>query len=88
MPGHHFQQDEHDIVYVRFRFFKLTDFAFPVVLAWICLCLFILIKPLVTLHVAVFAALGVYILTVWRLGERFMGPITQKGPSEPSPELS
>jgi O-antigen/teichoic acid export membrane protein len=72
---------------VRFRFFKLTDFAFPVVLALICLCLFILIKPLVTLHIAVFAALGVYILTVWRLGERFIGSITQKGPSDTQSQL-
>ena len=71
---------------LRFRFFKPSDVVFPTVLALTSLGLFFLIKPLLTFHVAVCTALGFYVLILWRLGEKYMGPLAEKGPSEPFPQ--
>jgi len=60
---------------IRFRFFTLGDAVFPLILAAISLSLFIGTKPIIGLHPAVAATLAVYLLIVWRVGERHLGRI-------------
>ncbi len=63
---------------LRFRLFKPSDFLFPTALALVSLGVFFLTAPIFTYHVAVFMALGCYAFFLWRFGERFMGPLTEK----------
>jgi O-antigen/teichoic acid export membrane protein len=67
---------------VRFRFFGLRDFLFPVSLAGLCLGFFVLMKPLATLQPAVVMTLLIYFAVLFRLGPRFLGrlPGRQKSP--------
>jgi O-antigen/teichoic acid export membrane protein len=58
---------------IRFRFFKAWDFLFPVVLAGVCLGLFLLIKPHMLIQRAVLITFLVYCLILWRLAPTFIG---------------
>ncbi len=63
---------------VRFRFMRTREFLFPVVLAGVSLAIFLLIKPLVTLHPAVAIASSFYFLILWRIGPRYLGGLPGK----------
>lgn len=65
---------------VRFRFFRATDFVFPVGLGVACLAVFLVLDPLLTLHPAVGITAGLYASILWKCGERFMGRLPA-GPS-------
>ena len=56
---------------VRFRFFKAADFVLPVVMGAGGYCLFLILRPLITLHPAVAVTLALYSLVVWRFRSRF-----------------
>ena len=58
---------------IRFGYFKTGDFLFPVAAAVLSVGIFVLIEPLVTLQPAVAVTLGLYVVMIWKLGERFMG---------------
>jgi O-antigen/teichoic acid export membrane protein len=63
---------------IRFRLFSITDFLFPLVLAGGCLCLYLVLKPLITMHPAVAAVLITYFLLLWKQGNRFMGKLPKR----------
>ncbi len=63
---------------VRLRLFDLKDFLFPLILAGASLCLFLIIRPLISIHLATAITLGVYCLILWRLGNRFLGKLRKK----------
>jgi O-antigen/teichoic acid export membrane protein len=67
---------------VRFRFFALTDALFPLILAAASLGLFVVSKPIVGLHPAVAVTVVLYFLVLWRVGERFLGPLPARGAGE------
>jgi O-antigen/teichoic acid export membrane protein len=63
---------------IRFRFFKLGDFVFPIVLGAACYGMFLCAEPIITLHPAVGLTLAVYLLALWKLGPRFLGGLPRK----------
>jgi O-antigen/teichoic acid export membrane protein len=63
---------------IAFRFVRLRAFLFPIGLAAISVGLFILIKPLMTLHPAVVMTLATYGVGMAALGTKFLGPIYTK----------
>jgi len=67
---------------IRFQFLKETDFLFPVALAGVSVGIFLLIKPIVSLHPAVAITLGFYFLVLWRVGLRYLGHLPTKSGSE------
>ncbi|MCA1960972.1 MAG: hypothetical protein LDL33_09255 [Desulfomonile sp.] len=58
---------------VRFRFFRLRDFAFPVILASFSLGLFALLAQYILHQRAVLVAFAFYFLMLWRPGMRIIG---------------
>ncbi len=67
----------------RFRFFKLGDFLFPVVLAGMSLGLFVLVRQLIPLHGSVTITVLFYFSVLLTQGSRFMGPMPgRKAPQE------
>jgi hypothetical protein len=67
---------------IRFQFLKEMDFLFPVALAGLSYGIFLLIKPVASLHCAVAITLGFYFLILWRLGPTYLGKLPGKGASE------
>ncbi len=67
---------------IRFRFFKIGDFLFPVCLAAACFGLFVLAKPLVTVHPAVVITLLIYSGILIRFGPRYLGRLPGKQKSQ------
>jgi len=65
---------------IRFRFFGAIDALFPLVLTTMSLAIFVLVKPIMGLHTAVVTTLVFYFIMIWRLGERFLGPLPTGGP--------
>ncbi len=67
---------------IRFRFFKIGDFLFPLCLAAACFGLFVFGKPLVTVHPAVVITLLIYLgMLVW-FGPRYLGRLPGKQKSQ------
>lgn len=66
---------------VRFRFFGLKDFLFPVCLAGLCVVFFAAVKPVITLHPAVAMTLLAYLAVVFKVGPRFLGRLPGRGKS-------
>jgi O-antigen/teichoic acid export membrane protein len=62
----------------RLRLFNLKDFAFPVFLAAVGFLLFLLLKPLTSIHIATIVPLIVYFLALWRIGPKVMGQFQRK----------
>lgn len=67
---------------VRFRFFSFEDAVFPLILAAVSLGLFVLSKPIIGLHPAVAVTIVFYFLVLWRVGERFLGRLPIRGPTD------
>jgi O-antigen/teichoic acid export membrane protein len=63
---------------IRFRFFKIWDFVFPVCLGALCYCLFLALERLVTVHPAVGLTLAVYFVILLKLGPKFLGELPRK----------
>jgi O-antigen/teichoic acid export membrane protein len=63
---------------VRFRFFRVWDFAFPVSLAGVCAGVFALSEPFLTVHPAVIITLLVYSGALFKLGPRYLGRVPGK----------
>jgi len=67
---------------VKFGFLKEKDFLFPLLLGAACFGMFTVTEPLISLHPAVLATLGVYLLALRQYGTRFLGPLPRHvGPS-------
>ena len=67
---------------VRFRFFSFGDAVFPIILATVSLGLFVVCKLIIGLHPAVAVTIVFYFLALWRVGERFLGPLSARGSGE------
>lgn len=58
---------------IRFSLFRLRDGIFPLLMAGIALTVFLFLRPVVTLHPAVFLVLSGYGFVLWKWGTRFLG---------------
>jgi O-antigen/teichoic acid export membrane protein len=70
---------------VRFRLFTAGNALFPLILAVASLAIFVVTKAIIGLHPAVAATIPFYFVMIWRLGERFLGPLPTR---EPAPSSS
>lgn len=61
-----------------FRFFKLSDFVFPIVVSLLAVAAFAITRPLVGQHVAVVVSMIAYGGLLWKLGFRHLGVFPKK----------
>jgi O-antigen/teichoic acid export membrane protein len=63
---------------IRFHFFKIWDFIFPIGLGAACYGMFRVLDPVITVHPAVALTLAVYSVVLWKMGPKFLGGIPRK----------
>jgi len=66
---------------IRFRLFAPGNALFPLILAVVSLVIFVVSKATIGLHPAVAATILFYSVMIWRLGERFLGPLPTRAPA-------
>jgi len=69
---------------IRFHFFAVVDALFPLILAVVSLVIFVVSRATIGLHPAVAVTILFYFVTIWRLGERFLGPLPTRAPAPSS----
>ncbi len=68
---------------VNFHFVTEKEFLFPLILGVLCFSCYVLLEPLVSVHVAVAITLGLYFCALRMFGRRFLGPLPRHvGPTE------
>ena len=63
---------------IRYHLFRLKDFPFLLGLGALCFAVFVVLKPLISLHPAAAVTLALYLGLLWKPGIRFLGKMPRK----------